>query len=173
MEKYVPDFYQKDIYSINYDKLLDRGIKCILFDLDNTIVPFSEKSPRKETKDLFETLKKQGFKIIIFSNSPKIRLKPFSEELDVEAFGCARKPNPKNFIKVLQMNKFEENEVAIIGDQMFTDIAGGNRAGITTILTTPLSNNDPFWTKPNRFRERRMMTKLRNHDLFKKGRYYE
>ena len=71
------------------------------------------------------------------------------------------------------MNKFAENEVAIIGDQMFTDIAGGNRAGITTILTTPLSNEDPFWTKPNRFREKRMMIKLRNHDLFKKGRYYE
>lgn len=173
MEKYVPDFYQKDIYSINYDKLLDRGIKCLLFDLDNTIVPFSEKIPRKETKELFDKLKKQGFKIIIFSNSPKIRLKSFSEELDVEVFGSARKPNPKNFIKVLQMNKFAENEVAIIGDQIFTDIAGGNRAGITTILTTPLSNEDPFWTKPNRFREKRMMIKLRNHDLFKKGRYYE
>lgn len=173
MERYLPDQYKKNIYEVNYDKLKKDGIKCILFDLDNTIVPFREKVPRSETKELFDKLKKMGFKIIIYSNSPSHRLKPFREKLEVDVFGCARKPLETNFYKLFKMHKLKENEVAIIGDQILTDIVGGNRVGITTILTTPLEPKDPFFTKPNRFRERRIMNKLREGNLFKKGRYYE
>jgi predicted HAD superfamily phosphohydrolase YqeG len=53
MEKYVPDIYQKSIYTIDYTKLLARGIKCILFDMDNTVVPSKNKVPAKKTKELF------------------------------------------------------------------------------------------------------------------------
>ncbi len=173
MEKYLPDIYKKNIYEINYDKLKSLGIKCLLFDLDNTIVPFREKEPRIETKELFYKLKQKGFKIIIFSNSPKMRLSKFKEELNVDIFGSARKPRIKNFNKVLNMYKYDINEVAIIGDQILTDIVGGNNVGITTILTTPLEPKDPFFTKPNRFREKRIMRKLRDNNLFKKGKYYE
>ena len=173
MEKYLPDIYKKNIYEINYDKLKSLGIKCLLFDLDNTIVPFREKEPRIETKELFDKLKQKGFKIIIFSNSPKMRLSKFKEELNVDIFGSARKPRIKNFNKVLNMYKYDINEVAIIGDQILTDIVGGNNVGITTILTTPLEPKDPFFTKPNRFREKRIMRKLRDNNLFKKGKYYE
>ena len=173
MERYLPDVYQENIYKINYDKLREIGIKCLLFDLDNTIVPFSERVPREETKALFKILKNKGFKIIIFSNSPKIRLKIFEEQLDVDVFGNAKKPCSKSFNKIFKTYKFTENEVAIIGDQILTDIVGGNKVGITTILTTPLVNKDPFWTKPNRFREKKIMNKLRANNLFKKGKYYE
>ena len=173
MEKYIPDIYKKNIYEINYEKLKEIGIKCLLFDLDNTIVPFSEKIPTEETKQLFKNLIDIGFKVIIFSNSPKLRVKPIGEILNVDVFGSAKKPCQKSFNKVLKLYKFEENEVAIIGDQMLTDIAGGNKAGITTILITPIEPKDPFWTKPNRIKERRIMHKLRDKNLFSKGRYYE
>ena len=53
MEKFVPDIYQKSIYTINYDSLLLRGVKCLLFDLDNTLVPITEKRPDDKIKDLF------------------------------------------------------------------------------------------------------------------------
>ncbi len=173
MEKYLPDMYKESIYKINYDKLKEIGIKCLLFDLDNTIVPFREKEPRIETKELFYKLKQKGFKIIIFSNSPKMRLNPFKEELNVDIYGSAKKPCSRSFYNVLKKYKFNENEVAIIGDQILTDIVGGNKVGITTILTTPLESKDPFWTKPNRIREKRIMQKLRDKSLFKKGKYYE
>ena len=77
MDKYIPDIYQKDIYHINYDQLKERGIKCLLFDLDNTLVPINVKVPDEEIKDLFNKLKKKGFKLIIFSNSLKKRVSPF------------------------------------------------------------------------------------------------
>ena len=67
MEKFYPDVYQKSIYTINYEKLKENGIKCLLFDLDNTCVPYVDKLPSKKLKNLFEDLQDLGFKIIIFS----------------------------------------------------------------------------------------------------------
>ena len=68
MDIYIPDMYSKSIYHINYDKLKEDGIKCILFDLDNTIIPYKEKTPSKKLIDLIENLKDMEFKIIIFDN---------------------------------------------------------------------------------------------------------
>ena len=59
MEKYVPDIYQKSIYTIDYDKLKARGIKCLLYDLDNTLVPFDVKEADQKIKNLFDELKEK------------------------------------------------------------------------------------------------------------------
>ena len=73
MEIYIPDIYEKSIHTINYDSLYSRGIRCLLIDLDNTIVPITMKTPNKKIKTLFDDLKTKGFKIIIFSNSLKLK----------------------------------------------------------------------------------------------------
>lgn len=172
MEKYIPDIYKKNIFEIDYKKLKERGIKCLLFDLDNTIMPYKEKKVSAEVQELIYNLKKMKFKIIIFSNSPKLRVKAFGDALNVDVVAYARKPHKKSFFKVLKKYKFAENEVAIIGDQMLTDIVGGNKIGITTILTTPVGK-DPIWTKINRMRENNIMLKLRDNSLFTKGKYYD
>ena len=173
MEIYVPDMYQQSIYSIDYKKLLSRGIKCLLFDLDNTVVPIKMKEPNQKVKDLFNELKELGFKIIIFSNSPKSRLKPFKEELKVDCSASTKKPKVKKFLQVLDIYGFAVSEVAIIGDEILTDVLGGNRIGITTILVNPISKKDMFSAKFRRIYERHIMKRLRNKDLFSKGRYYE
>ena len=97
----------------------------------------------------------------------------FANALNVESVAFARKPKKKNYEKILLDNKLEEDEVAIIGDQLNTDIIGGNRVGITTILINPVSKKDPFWVKPGRIKEKIIMKNLKDHDLFFKGRYYE
>ena len=76
-ENFLPDIYQKSIYYINYDKLLKKGIRCLLFDLDNTITPSHINKPTKRLKRLFDELKEKGFKVIIISNAPKYRIEPF------------------------------------------------------------------------------------------------
>lgn len=172
MEKYIPDIYAQSIYSINYDKLIDRGIKCILFDVDNTLALYNEKTPSKRVCDLFEELKIKGFKLVLFSNSGKRRLKPFKEILGVDCCAHAFKPRKDKFLIVLNEYGFMVNEVAIIGDQIFTDILGGNKVGITTILVNPIGK-DFLFTIPNRIREKRLFKKLRNKNLFSKGRYYD
>lgn len=173
MEKYVPDMYQKSIYTVDYSKLLTIGIKCLLFDLDNTVVPSKSIEPSLKAKDLFISLKQKGFRVIIFSNSPKFRIKKFQSFFEVECICNAMKPWSKNFRKVMSNHRLSENEVAIIGDQIMTDVVGGNKVGITTILVNPIATRDFIWTIPNRIRERKIMKKLRDRDLFCKGRYYE
>jgi len=173
MEKYIPDAYIKSIYYIDYDKLKERGIKCILFDLDNTIAPLSIKKPNKKIKDLFIKLKNMGFKIIIFSNSGKLRLKPFKEELEVDcAFSC-KKPMRKKFDLILKEYKFAISEVVIVGDNIVTDIFGGNNVGITTILVNPISNKEKISTRISRFYEKKIIKTLGKRELFFRGKYYE
>ena len=173
MEIYIPDIYQKSIYVIDYQKLINRGIKCLLFDLDNTLVPISDKKPSEKLKKFIDKLKEMGFKVVIFTKSNKHRLLPFKNDLDVDCSASSHKPRPTKFLQVLKLYGYSISEVAIIGDQLLTDVLGGNRIGITTILVNPISTKDFFWTRFSRKKEAKIMNKLRDNDLFAKGRYYE
>lgn len=171
MEKYVPDMYQENIFKVNYTLLKNKGIKCLLFDLDNTIIPYNVKEVNDELKQLFDQLK-NDFKVLIFSNSPVKRVNQVAKVLEIDCIAKAQKPSLKGFLRVLKEYKFSETEVAIIGDQLFTDIIGGNKIGITTILVNPISSYDPIWTKPARHMEKIIKEKLRKRNLFN-GRFYD
>lgn len=173
MNYFYPDVYQKSIYTINYDKLKENGIKCLLFDLDNTCVPYVDKKPTKKLKNHFDKLKDSGFTVIIFSNSPRNRLEPFKKYLNVDCCPSARKPRKAKFIKVLKEYKLDLSEVAIIGDQLVTDIYGGNRVGITTVLVNPMSDIDMPFTKIHRYIERNEINKMNKKGIFKVGEYYD
>jgi HAD superfamily phosphatase (TIGR01668 family) len=165
--------YQKSVYTIDYKKLKNMGIRCILFDLDNTLITSNIKKPTRKIKDLIEKLKDMGFKIILFSNSKKKKLAPFKEKLEVDCASSCRKPLKFKFKKVIKEFKYSENEIAIIGDQLVTDILGGNRVGIYTILVDPIGKRDLIVTKLNRFLEKLLMIRLKKCGLLKKGNYYE
>ena len=173
LEKFIPDKYQKSIYTIDYKKLKRSGIKCLLFDVDNTLVPLHVKKPTKKLKDLIERLKEMGFTVILLSNSNKSRLKPFKETLEVDCSPLSMKPFSKKYRKILKEYKFEQTEVAAIGDQLLTDIFGGNRIGITTILVNPISLKDHFFTKFNRMIENYIMKKAASKKIFMRGEYYD
>lgn len=173
MDQYIPDMYKKSIYDIDYKKLKKIGIKCLLFDLDNTIAQSKAEKPTKKIKILIESLKEEGFRIIILTNAFKKRVKPFSNELNVEFIHRAHKPSPKGYSKVLNKYKYKLTEVTMIGDQLKTDILGGNRVGITTILVNPISKKEMIFTKINRFFENRIFKKLGKKDLLRKGQYYD
>lgn len=173
MDIFLPDRYYKNIYQIDYMKLKEDGIKCLLFDLDNTIVPPNVKKPDKKVRDLFDNLKELDFKVIIMSNSPKKRLVPFKDELVVDCSASSMKPIKTKFLKILKEYKFDLSETAIIGDQLMTDIFGGNKVGITTVLVNPISKNDITVTKFNRRLEKIIEKKLKKRGLFERGKYYD
>ena len=174
MDNFIPDIYQKSIYHIDYEKLLDDGIKCILFDLDNTCVPYKDKVPNKRLIDLFEMLKDMDFKIIIFSNATKKRITPFKRTLNVDCLARAGKPRKKSFLKVLKLFNYNLSDVAIIGDQLYKDILGGNSVGIKTILVNPMSKDDMIITKlVFRPLEEIKYRKLAKKGLLVRGKYYE
>ena len=173
MEKFVPDIYKKSIFQIDFNKLKASGIKCLLFDLDNTLVPYSEKKPSNKLIELFSGLKKLGFTPIIITNNGKRRVNPFKEGLGIDCYTWAFKPSLKKLLKVMEDHKFKETEMAIIGDQIFTDVLAGNKLGITTVLVNPISEKDNIIVKTNRLREKRIIKKMSKQDIFYKGRYYD
>lgn len=172
MEIYIPDIYQENIYTIDYDVLLSRGIKLLIFDLDNTLVTIKERQPRKETKELFEKLKKKGFKIIIASNSISARVKPFHDNLKVDYIFSVRKPKIEKINNYVTESKFGLDEIAMIGDSMIDDIVCGNTIGITTILLDQIGKAEFPIARLKRIKEKKIQKKLRDKDLFTKGRYY-
>lgn len=145
---------------------------CLLFDLDNTCVGYHDKKPTLELAKLFKKLQKKGFRVIIFSNAPKKRLIPF-KDLQVICHHSSKKPFRHNFIKIINQYHYQPSEVCIIGDQLFTDIYGGNRVGITTCLVNPLTQEDFILTKLLRKMETKLFKKMSRTGAFKRGEYYE
>ena len=170
---FLPDIYQKSIYSINYENLKNAGIKIILFDLDNTLVPINASLPSKKVKDLFEDIKKMGMKPVLLSNSGQKRVAPFKEELFVDAACNSMKPLKRKYKKVFGIYDVKPNEVAAIGDQVLTDVLGANRMGITSILVNQISTTDFPRTKLNRWLENKILNHYTKLGVFKKGEYYE
>ena len=173
VEKYMPDSYQKSIYYINYDKLYKKGVRCLIFDLDNTITPPHINKPTKRLKKLFDELKDKGFKLIIMSNAPKHRIEPFKRELLVDACSFSFKPHKAKYEKIMDKFKFKSTEVAAIGDKLITDIYGANKLDITSILVNPLTEHDYTITFINRLFEKIVFRRLENKDLLVRGKYYE
>lgn len=172
MENFIPDIYQKNIYDIDYKKLKKKGIKCLLFDLDNTLVPVKTETPTKKVRELFAFLE-SDFKIIILSNSNRKRLIPFKEGLNVDVAASSKKPFKKKYLKIMDMYKFKHYEIAAIGDQLMTDILGANSVGITSILVNPIGEYEKFGTKINRLMEKVIYYNLRKKSILVKGEFYD
>ena len=135
----VPDFLFESIYTIDIQRLRARGIKLLLADLDNTLVSYSMKVPTEEVKAWRGKLEKAGITLFILSNSRKPgRAQRFAEALGVPYQGHAGKPKAKGFYKAMERMDAKPEETAIVGDQIFTDIWGGNNAGVTTLMVKPI-----------------------------------
>lgn len=173
LDKFVPDMYYKSVYDIDYSKLKKKGIKCIIFDLDNTLAPLNMNKPSKKLKDLIEDIKDLNLKVIILSNSSKKRVEPFKEILNVDSAYFAGKPFSKKYDKVMKLYKLKPTQIACIGDQLLTDIYGANKYEFLSILVNPIGNTDYVFTKFNRFIEPFIYSKLEKRELLIKGEYYE
>jgi len=172
MKLLIPKMYQESIYTINYDKLKEENIKCLLFDLDNTCIGYREKFPTKELEELFNKLTKKGFKVIIFTNASQKRVVPFIK-LHIICHSSSRKPFKKNFQKLMKKYHYAKEEMCIIGDQLFTDILGGNKVGIKTCLVNPLTKEDLIFTKIFRIIETIIFKRMETKKILTKGEYYE
>ncbi len=172
MKKYIPKMYKKSIHDINYETIKNLNIKCIMFDLDNTVLKVHKSIPKKEVCELIKKLKKDFIVYIVSNNSNKKRLSLAAEKLGVEYVKLAMKPFSRGFRKVRKLHNLEKSEMCIIGDQLMTDILGGNRYGIYTILVDPLCESELKVTGFNRILENKKMKKLAKKNLFKKGEYY-
>lgn len=173
MKKFLPDMYQKNIYNIDYQKLKKNSIKLLVFDFDNTIMDKEETNIDDELINLFNNLKKI-FDIIILSNTFKDeKITKFANACNIRFIKKALKPLKNGFKKVKKLYPYKNSEIAMIGDQLLTDIFGAKNMNHFTILVDKLGKDDMKFTKINRFVEKTIYKKLDKKYNFKKGKYYE
>lgn len=172
MNLFIPDMYKESIYDIDYEKLKKMKIRCLLFDLDNTLVSYSVSKPDKKLKELI-TILEEDFKVIILSNGRKERVRPFKEGLNLDSSHSSRKPFKRKYKKIMSMHKFKATEVACIGDQIMTDVIGANKVGMISILVNSVGAYEPIWTRFNRFWENIILKKLNKNGVLIKGEYYD
>lgn len=153
LKRFFPSDNADSIYNISYESLAERKIAGLIFDVDNTLVPYDVPHPTDEVVALFARLRGMGFKIALLSNNNGERLSLFNEKLRVTAVPKAGKPGSGGVEKALsEMGTSAENTV-LIGDQVFTDIWCANRCDIYSILVKPISEREEFFIKPKRFLE--------------------
>lgn len=170
MKRFIPNIYKKSIFEINYKKLKEQNIKVLLFDFDNTIIEKGNKIVNKKTITLFNKLKKD-FLIYVVSNSLNTKkLNIVCKKLEIPFIGNSRKPLKKGY-KKLKFKGIKNNQIAMIGDQLITDIWGANRMGYISILIDPMTNNELIWTKLTRVLEK-LVFKINNKKI-ERGNYYD
>lgn len=166
-KRVVPFAYSPDIFSIPDSFWANSGAKVVLSDLDNTLDPYSVKLPSARVKELKNRLEALGIKLRIASNNHSKRVQDYASALGVEADCFLLKPFSRKLKKALRELGVEKSEAILVGDQISTDVIAGNGAGIRTILTEPLSTEEPTCTKINRLFDRPIRKKLRKKGLLK------
>ena len=132
-------FLADNIYEISGAALGRRGIRLLLADLDNTLVPYGVPLPDEKLKGWRDELAAHGVTLFILSNNRhESRPRTFAQALDVPYIGHAGKPKTASFVKAMEHMGVAPEQTAIVGDQIFTDVLGGNRAGVATILVKPI-----------------------------------
>ncbi len=165
IKQFIPNEYIPSVFDLNLEELNDRQIKGIITDLDNTLVEWDRPEATPELLDWMYFVKRQGFQVTIVSNNNKERVSSFSEPTGIQFIHSAKKPMGHAFRKACKRMGLKKNEVVVIGDQVLTDVFGGNRAGFYTVLVVPVGQGDGFFTKINRKVERRVLHRLKDKGL--------
>jgi len=153
LEKFYPDERQKSIYEVDFDSLYRKGIRGLIFDIDNTLVPHD--APATEgIERLFNELKRMGFKTCLLSNNKLERVKRFNENIRSLYIYKAGKPGIANYIKAVRMMGTNKDNTLFIGDQLFTDIWGAKKAGLKNILLNPIDKHEEIQIVLKRFLEK-------------------
>ena len=135
----IPQGVYPSFSALDPKALRAKGIKLVLADLDNTLVPYKVPVPNEEVVAWKQALEAEGIQLFILSNSRKPgRAQHFAEALGVPFQGHSGKPKKKGFIRALERMNAKPEETIIVGDQIFTDILGGNNAGVTPLLVKPI-----------------------------------
>ncbi|MEF3328444.1 YqeG family HAD IIIA-type phosphatase [Oceanobacillus oncorhynchi] len=162
--KFLPDEQIDQIFDLKPEKLKEKGIKGIITDLDNTLVAWDVKDATPDVITWFKTMEENDIKVTIISNNNQERVTVFSEPLGTPFVFSARKPLSRAFKTVAKQMDLKKEEILVVGDQVMTDVLGGNMAGFYTVLVIPVVQTDGKITKINRFMERIILKRIKNKD---------
>lgn len=136
----IPNYYFNDIYEITPKFLGSIGIRYIVCDIDNTLVTYADPEPTPSVRAWFNEMRGAGIKFVFLSNNHGERVERFAASLDIPYFSDAKKPGTKVLRRALDALGADISQTASLGDQIFTDMMAGSRAGLTTLLVPPIND---------------------------------
>lgn len=155
------------LFAIDLDALAGQGIRGVIFDLDNTIIPWDSREMDAAIVAWLEDVLARGFKVAIVSNNWRGRVREIAARFNLPFVSRAYKPAKTGFRRALAAMGLEPHEAVVVGDQLFTDVLGGNRLGLMTIWVKPLTSREFFGTRIHRRIERLAVRMLRAKGLMK------
>ncbi len=134
---FLPDRREASVFSMDFKREYERGVRGIIFDIDNTLVP-QDAPVDEKVRRLFDDLKRDGLSTCLISNNGEGRVREFAEQLGSHFVPNAAKPSRKAYRKAMEVMGTNESDTLFIGDQLLTDIFGAKRTGIESILVDPV-----------------------------------
>lgn len=147
MVRFHPSEYVRSIYEIDLQVLRERGIRGVICDLDNTLIAWDSAGTDAKLRRWLKDVQAAGLKVCIVSNNGNARVADFAKPLGLPFVARAAKPRRRPFQMAMELLGTDPTETAVVGDQVFTDVFGGNRQGLHTILVVPISRREFFGTR--------------------------
>lgn len=135
--RFYPREFVDSAYEIPYEEFYGRGIRGVIFDIDNTLAPHGAPAEQRAVA-LFEGLRKAGLKTCLMSNNKEPRVSSFAAQVKSPYLHKAGKPRLSGYRRAMELMGTDANTTLFVGDQLFTDVYGANRAGIYGILVKPI-----------------------------------
>lgn len=157
MDIFLPDIFIEDVYKIDIQMLKEKNIKGLILDVDNTLVAQYIKDPDEKLIKWVNNNKDNNIKMCIVSNGSPKRVKEFNKELNLPIISKAKKPLKKGFLKALEIMELKEDQVAVVGDQLLTDVWGGNRLNMFTILVKRIDPKEEKLVQLKRYIEKAIL----------------
>ncbi|MDR1018047.1 MAG: YqeG family HAD IIIA-type phosphatase [Lachnospiraceae bacterium] len=162
LQTFYPNRYENSTYSIDFEKLYKEGIRGLIFDIDNTLVPHGFPADHKAI-ELFDNLRKIGFKCCLLSNNKEPRVKMFNEDINVDYIFKANKPKRSGYRKAMNLMGTDVKTTVFVGDQLFTDVWGAKRTGIYSILVKPINPKEEIQIVLKRYVEKIVLFFYKKH----------
>ena len=126
-------------------------------DVDNTLAVYGTREPISGVLDWIDSMRENGIQLIILSNAKKERARRFGDSVGIEVIGLSMKPLPFGYFRAAKKLGIKRKNIAMIGDQYFTDILGGKLAGVKTVMVTDITPEDAAFFKLKRKAEKIML----------------
>ena len=166
-QMFYPDEWVDSTYQINFEKLREKGIKALIFDIDNTLVPHGAPADDRAIA-LFERLHELGFSVTLLSNNKEPRVKMFCDAVvGADYIYKAGKPGKKGYERAMKQMGTDRETTVFVGDQLFTDVWGAKRCSIYSILVKPIDKKEEIQIVLKRYLERPILWGYQRH--LKKG----
>ena len=163
---FLPRLMTEKTTDINAELLRSKGIKLLMLDFDNTIVPYTTNEPTAEMEQWLRDMLASEIGICVVSNSHNDRVPRFCRERGIDVITHAKKPFSKGINECLAKYGIPASQAALVGDQIYTDTLGANGAGVTSILVEAIDNHN-FWLKARHVLELPFIFFARNRRITK------